>query len=108
MWARIAANFRMFLVKIKSRRDEPLNERKDDLTDEGKTLAKAGDTYQWTNRTISLRGSSRRDLIFTRNILKFTAIHLSAKWRTELFKPRLELWEGEQIEPVGRQRSGRQ
>ena len=23
------------------------------------------------------------------------------KWRTELFKPRLELWEGEQIEPVG-------
>ena len=23
------------------------------------------------------------------------------KWRTELFKPRLERWEGEQIEPVG-------
>ena len=23
------------------------------------------------------------------------------KWRSELFRPRLELWEGEQIEPVG-------
>jgi ribonuclease HI len=39
--ARIAANARAFLVKIKAHRGEPLNERADDLADEGKTLAKA-------------------------------------------------------------------
>ena len=52
--ARIAANARTFLVKIKAHRGEPLNERADDLADEGKTLAKAGDSYQWTNRTTRL------------------------------------------------------
>ncbi len=41
-------------MKIKAHRDEPLNERTDDLADEGKTLAKAGDRYQWTNRTTRL------------------------------------------------------
>jgi ribonuclease HI len=54
LWARIAANVRTFLVKIKTHRDEPLNERADDLTDEVKTLAKEGDIYQWTNRTTRL------------------------------------------------------
>jgi hypothetical protein len=52
--ARIAANARTFLVKIKAHRGEPLNERADDLADEGKTLAKAGDSYPWTNRTTRL------------------------------------------------------
>ena len=42
MRARIAANARTFLVKIKPHRGEPLNEKADDLADEGKTLAKAG------------------------------------------------------------------
>ncbi len=51
---RIAVNVRTFLVKIKTHRGESLNERVDDLTDEGKKLAKAGDNYQWTNRTTRL------------------------------------------------------
>ncbi len=54
MRARIAANARTFLVKIKTHRDESLNERVDDLADDGKTLAKVGDSYQWTNRTTRL------------------------------------------------------
>ena len=41
---RIAANARTFLVKIKSHRGETLNERADDLSDEGKTLTKTGDS----------------------------------------------------------------
>ncbi len=41
-------------MKIKAHRDEPLNERADDLADEGKTLAKVGDSCQWTNRTTRL------------------------------------------------------
>ena len=44
----------MFLVKIKAHRGEPLNERADDLVDEGKTLAKAGESYQWKDRTTRL------------------------------------------------------
>jgi hypothetical protein len=52
--SRIAANARTFRVKIKTHRDEPLNERADDLADEGKTLAKVGDSYQWTDRTTRL------------------------------------------------------
>ena len=43
LWARITANVRTFLVKIKTHRGEPINERADDLADEGKTLAKTGD-----------------------------------------------------------------
>jgi hypothetical protein len=54
LWARIAANARTFLVKIKAHRGEPLNERVDDLADEDKTLSKTGDIYQWTNRTTRL------------------------------------------------------
>ncbi len=42
--ARITANVRTFLVKIKTHRDEPLVERADDLADEGKTLARSGDS----------------------------------------------------------------
>ena len=38
--ARIAANARTFLVKIKEHRVDPLNERVDDLSDEGKTKRK--------------------------------------------------------------------
>ena len=49
--ARKKTNARRFLVKIKTHRGEPLNERVDDLTDEGKTLAKTGDSCQWTDRT---------------------------------------------------------
>ena len=41
-------------MKIKTHRGEPLNERADDLADEGKTLAKVGDSYQWTDRTTRL------------------------------------------------------
>jgi hypothetical protein len=52
--SRIAANARTFLVKIKAHRGEPLNERADDLADEGKTLAKAGDSYQWNDKTTRL------------------------------------------------------
>jgi ribonuclease HI len=50
--ARIAAKARTFLVKIKAHRGEPLNERADDLADEGKTLAKAGESYQWKDRSL--------------------------------------------------------
>jgi hypothetical protein len=50
----IAANARTFLVKIKVYRGEPLNENVDDLPDEGKTLAKTGDSYQWIDRTTRL------------------------------------------------------
>ena len=45
-------------MKIKSHRDEPLNERTDDLADEGKTLTKSGDICHWTDRTT--RGDGRR------------------------------------------------
>jgi hypothetical protein len=33
------------LVKIKSHRGDSLNEKEDDVEDEGKTLVKAGDRY---------------------------------------------------------------
>ena len=118
--SRIAANARTFLVKIKAHRGEPLNERADDLADEGKTLAKAGDSYQWTNRTTRLvysyydraahqwkkgtwsktiRNAARRGA--AESLMEDRLQKGADKWRIELFKPRLELWEGEQIEPVG-------
>jgi ribonuclease HI len=117
---RIAANARTFLVKIKTHRGEPLNERTDDLADEGKTLAKAGDSYQWTNRTTRLvysyydrtthqwkkdtwnktiRNTTRRGV--AESLMEDQLQKGADKWRTELFKPRHEFWEGEQIEPVG-------
>ena len=117
--ARIAANARTFLVKIKAHRGEPLNERADDLADEGKTLAKAGDSYQWTNRTTRLvysyydrathqwtkdtwsktiRNAARRGA--AESLMEDRLQKGADKWRTELFKPRHEFWEGEQIEPV--------
>jgi hypothetical protein len=37
-------------IGIKAYRDEPLNEKEDDLMDEGITLVKAGDSYQWIDR----------------------------------------------------------
>ena len=117
--ARIAANARTFLVKIKAHRGEPLNERADDLADEGKTLAKAGDSYPWTNRTTRLvysyydrathqwkkgtwsktiRNAARRGA--AESLMEDRLQKGADKWRTELFKPRHEFWEGEQIEPV--------
>lgn len=117
--ARIAANARTFLVKIKAHRGEPLNERADDLADEGKTLAKAGDSYPWTNRTTRLvysyydrathqwkkgtwsktiRNAARRGA--AESLMEDRLQKGADKWRTELFKPRHECWEGEQIEPV--------
>ena len=41
--ARIVAKARTFLVKIKAHRGEPLNERADDLVEEGRTLEKGGE-----------------------------------------------------------------
>jgi len=117
--ARIAANARTFLVKIKAHRGEPLNERADDLADEGKTLAKAGDSYPWTNRTTRLvysyydrathqwkkgtwsktiRNAARRGA--AESLMEDRLQKGADKWRTELFKSRHEFWEGEQIEPV--------
>jgi hypothetical protein len=117
--ARIAANARTFLVKNKAHRGEPLNERADDLADEDKTLAKAGDSYPWTNRTTRLvysyydRGTHQWKKDTWSKTIRNAARRGSAeslmedrlqkgadKWRTELFKPRHECWEGEQIEPV--------
>jgi hypothetical protein len=53
---------------------------------------KTGHNYQWTNRTTRL--------VYSYND---RAVHQwkKDKWRTELFKPRHEFWEGELIEPVG-------
>jgi hypothetical protein len=117
LWARITANARTFLVKIKAYRDEPLNEKEDDLMDEGITLVKAGDSYQWIDRTTPLvysyydraahqwkkgtwsktiRNAERRGA----SLMKERLQRGSDKWCTELFEPRLELWEGGQIEPV--------
>ena len=50
---RITSKTRTFLVKIKSHRD-PLNEWMDDLEDEGNTLEKEGEIYQWKDRTTRL------------------------------------------------------
>jgi hypothetical protein len=107
-------------VKIKTDRGEPLNEKTDDLTDEGKTLAKVGDIYQWIDRTTRLvysyydrsthqwkkgtrsktiRNATRRGT--TESLMEERLQRGVDKWRTELFKPRLELGEGEKIEPVG-------
>jgi len=107
-------------VKIKVYRGEPLNEKEDDLADEGKTLTKTGDIYQWTDRMTRLvylyydradhqckkvtwsktiRNAERRGV--TEFLMEERLKRGSDKWRTELFKPRLELWEGEKIEPVG-------
>ena len=107
-------------MKIKAHRGEPLNERADDLADEGKTLAKAGDSCQWTDRTTrvvysyydrsahqwkkgtwskTIRNTVRRGV--TESLMEDRLQKGADKWWTELFKPRPDLWEGEQIEPVG-------
>ena len=51
---RIVAKARTFLVKIKAHRGEPLNERVDDLTQEGRTLEKEVENYHWKDRTTRL------------------------------------------------------
>jgi hypothetical protein len=51
LWARIESKAQTFLVKTKAHRGEPLHERADDLADEGRTLEKAGESYQWKDRT---------------------------------------------------------
>ncbi len=96
-------------MKIKAHRGEPLNERADDLSDEGKTLAKAGDSYQWTDSTTRLvysyydraahqwkKGTSSWSTTETiRNAARRWATESlmedrlqggADKWRTELFK----------------------
>jgi hypothetical protein len=102
---------------------EPLNERTDDLADEGKTLTKTGDDYQWIHRTTRLvyssydrashqwkkdtwshssktiRNTVRRGTV--ESLMEDRLQRGENKWWTELFKPRPELWEGEQIESVG-------
>jgi hypothetical protein len=90
------------------------------VADEGKTLAKAGDSYQWTDRTTRLvysyydrtahqwkkgtwsktiRNAARRGA--AESLMEDRLQRGANKWRTEVFKPRLELWEREQIEPAG-------
>jgi ribonuclease HI len=49
--ARIAANSRTFLVKVKTHRGEPLNEGADDLAEEGRELEKEGENSRWQDRT---------------------------------------------------------
>jgi hypothetical protein len=87
---------------------------------EGKTLAKAGDNYQWTNRTTRLvysyydrtahqwkkgtwsktiRNATRRGA--SESLMEDRMQKGADKWWTKLFKPRHEFWEGDQIEPVG-------
>jgi hypothetical protein len=97
--SRIAANARTFLVKIKSHRGDPLNERTDDLTDEGKTTRLVYSYYdraahQWKKDTWSktIRNATRRGA--TESLMEDRLQKEEEKWRTELFKPRLELWEG--------------
>ena len=52
--ARMAAKARTFLVKIKTQRGAPRNERADDLEEVGRTLDKDGKGYQWKERTTRL------------------------------------------------------
>ena len=40
--------------QVKTYRDEPLNERADNLVDEGRALTKNGKDYQWKDRTTHL------------------------------------------------------
>ena len=49
--ARISDKVRTFLVKVKSHRGEPLNERADDFTEVGHTLEREGESYRWKERT---------------------------------------------------------
>ena len=50
----MAAKARTFLVKIKTQRGAPRNERADDLEEVGRTLDKDGKGYQWKERTTRL------------------------------------------------------
>jgi hypothetical protein len=52
--ARIAAKTRTFLVKVKTHREEPLNEEADDLTEVGHMLEREGENYRWKQRTTGL------------------------------------------------------
>ncbi len=49
--ARIAANSRTFLVKVKAHRGEPLNEGADDLAEAGRAMEKEGENSRWQERT---------------------------------------------------------
>ena len=52
--SRIIAKAKTFLIKIKTHRLEPLNEKVDDLSEEGRTLEKKGEHYQWKDRKTRL------------------------------------------------------
>jgi hypothetical protein len=49
--ARIVAKSRTFLVKVKTHRGEPLNERADDLTEADREMEKEGENSRWQERT---------------------------------------------------------
>jgi ribonuclease HI len=49
--ARIAANSRTFLVKVKAHRGEPLNEGADDLAEADRELEKERENSRWQERT---------------------------------------------------------
>ena len=57
--------------------------------------------HQWKKGTWSktIRNAARRGA--AESLMEDRLQKGADKWRIELFKPRLELWEGEQIEPVG-------
>ena len=52
--ARITGKSRTFLMKVKTHRGEPLNERADDLAETGHTLEREGENYRWKQRTTRL------------------------------------------------------
>jgi hypothetical protein len=103
--ARIAAKARTFLVKVKTRRKEPLNEGEDDLADAGRFLAKEGEGYRWKQRTTCLvfsyyyrisnqwikgtwsrtiRNTARRGA--AESLLEERLQHGTNKWRRGLFE----------------------
>ena len=51
---KVEVKVRTFLIKVKSHGGEPVNERADDLVDEGRALTKNGKDYKWKDRTTRL------------------------------------------------------
>ena len=50
----IVGKTKIFLVKVKTHRGEPLNEGADDFTEVGHTLEREGENYRWKERTTRL------------------------------------------------------
>ncbi len=51
---KVEVKVRTFLIKVKAHGGEPVNERADDLVDEGRALTKNGKDYKWKDRTTRL------------------------------------------------------